>query len=215
MPSLAKTRSDSTIDSRLDPDQAEIFFERLENGLSLREGVAWLLAEHRITLSEMSLSRWAAKRRRAQADAAFASALETIRADRERAAALLERAPSDRPLDAAAELAQASLLLANHALFAAQRDGDPALIAQATRTVTGLQSSQAQKQRAQTSRVAAERTHRRQAFAAVKVVIEYERSKYLTPPGNADAELRDALFLFINRSDWAAVETTTHTPANS
>ena len=126
-PQPPKTRADCVIDATLSPADADAFADRLERGLSLQEAVRLLAQEHGVTISESSVSRWAAKRRRARAEMTFACLREQIELDQEQAFDLCE---DEAPLN---QMYQANVLLATRALFAAQRSGDQRSVAEAAR----------------------------------------------------------------------------------
>lgn len=131
-PPPPKTRADCVLDATLSPADADAFADRLERGLSLQEAVRFLAQEHGVTTSESSVSRWAAKRRRARVEMTFACLREQIELDQEQAFDLSE---DGAPLN---QMYQANVLLANRALFAAQRSGDQRRVAEAARIFSSV-----------------------------------------------------------------------------
>lgn len=63
-----KTRADCVIERRLTPEAARDLARRLDHGLPHRDAARWLLDEHHVQLSESSISRWAARRRRLKSE---------------------------------------------------------------------------------------------------------------------------------------------------
>ncbi len=145
---VRKPRSDSTLDSHLTDEQAQNLARRLEHGTSLREAADWLQAEFGIRLSRVSISRWAARRRRARTELTFASLMEMVQQDQAGAKRFEERSPDS--------FHKANELIVSRALFAAQVNQDPEAIRQAARLFTRVMGAVVRERRAETHQILAE-----------------------------------------------------------
>lgn len=148
-------RADSVLDSQLSPEQAQAFADQLDRGLPLQEAADWLLDEHEIRLSRASISRWAARRRRARAQTTYAQ--------------LREMPPGQE----VAAVIEANALLLNQMILAAGRNGDACTMMHASKVFSNLFGAVARTRRAETSRIAAETARRKFEFDAVKAALDH------------------------------------------
>ena len=115
-----KPRCDCVLDARLSFSQAADLSRRLDHGLSVREASRWLKENHGISLSSVSVSRWAARRRRQRTEITIASLVQTVFADRKRIRKLDAQSPQ--------QMQKANEMLVHHALFTAFLNKDQTAI---------------------------------------------------------------------------------------
>lgn len=164
-----KTRGDSVLDTGLTGAEQDAFFAYCEGntelgGHTLIEAARWLRANREIDLSENSISKWLARRRKEAKDFQFYSYLAEVRKDAERAEAFGEQVSALQ----VEGITQANVAMLSQAMFRASREKNEAALGFFTELLSKLMAAVAKHRASTAAQISAETGRDRFQFDAAK-----------------------------------------------
>lgn len=191
------------LDTQLSPEAQAELASLLDNGLSYADAITWLRDKHDIPINYRVLGRWITRRRREKANLTFDRLLQTLKADKEQAAALRGEALSIHDLN------HANVLLLSQALFEARRNGDTPSMMTAARMLGTVMGAMNGARRAETGRRKVDFDAAAAALKHAAALQKLNRNKNLP---QREKIARAVLRLFGPRPDWADPDPALTTP---
>lgn len=201
------------LDTQLSPEGQAELITRMDNGMTYAQAIAWLREKHGVEITHGCIWQWISRHRREKAGRTFDRLLETLKADKEQAAALRGEALTIRDLN------QANILLLSQALFEARRNDDTPSMMTAARMLGTVMGAVNGAKRADISAFAAETGRRKVDFDAAAAALQHagelqklHRDKSLP---HREKVARAVLRLFGPRPAWADPDPALAAPASA